>query len=47
MTAERLQELKEMAATLLATARNLPPGQERRNALHQIGRFRLRILPTL
>jgi hypothetical protein len=41
--AERLHELEEMAAKLLATARNLPPGQDRYNALREIGRFRAQI----
>jgi hypothetical protein len=39
----RLQELEEMAAKLLATARELPSGQDRHNALREIGRFRVRI----
>lgn len=39
----RLQELEEMAAKLLATACKLPPGQDRHNALREIGRFRARI----
>jgi hypothetical protein len=43
MRAARLQELEEMAAKLLATVRKLPPGQNRRNALQLIGRFRVRI----
>jgi hypothetical protein len=37
--AARLQELQEMAARLLATARELPPGQDRHNAFREIGRF--------
>jgi hypothetical protein len=40
---ERLQELEEMAAKLLATARELPPGQERHEVLQEIGKFRLQI----
>jgi hypothetical protein len=44
MTAERLNELKEMAAKLLETARELPPGQDRDNALQEIARFRARII---
>jgi hypothetical protein len=43
MRAARLQELQEMAAKLLATARELPSGQDRHNALREIGRFRVRI----
>src|SRR5450759_497715 len=39
MRAARLQELQEMAAKLLATARELPPGQDHYNALREIGRF--------
>jgi hypothetical protein len=37
MRAQRLQELEEMAAELLATARKLPPGPNRHNALLLIG----------
>lgn len=43
MSEARLQELEEMAAKLLATARELPSGQDRHNALREIGRFRVRI----
>jgi hypothetical protein len=43
MSAERLQELEEMAEKLLATARKLPPGPNRPNALQLIGKFRVRI----
>jgi hypothetical protein len=43
MRAARLQELQEMAAKLLATARELPPGQDHHNALREIGRFRAQI----
>ena len=43
MRAARLQELLEMAAKLLATARELPPGQDHHNALREIGRFRVQI----
>jgi hypothetical protein len=35
--------LEEIAAKLLATARELPPGQEHHNALREIGRFRAQI----
>jgi hypothetical protein len=44
MTAARLKELAEMAVKLLETARKLPPGQDRHTALHEIGRFRARII---
>jgi hypothetical protein len=37
--AARLQELEEMAAKLIATARELPPGQDHHKALQEIGRF--------
>jgi len=43
MRAARLQELEEMAARLLALARKLPPGQQRHDAVREIGRFRVRI----
>jgi hypothetical protein len=43
MRAARLQELEEMAAKLLETARKLPSGQDRHNALQEIERFRARI----
>jgi hypothetical protein len=43
MREARLQELEEIAAKLLATAHNLPSGQDRHNALREIGRFRARI----
>ena len=42
MTAARLKELEEMAAKLLETARKLPSGQDRDNALQEIERFDLR-----
>ena len=38
-----LQELQEMADKLLATAHNLPSGQDRHNALREIRSFRVRI----
>ena len=41
--AARLQELEEMAARLLALARELPPGQRRYDIMQEIGRFRVRI----
>jgi hypothetical protein len=43
MRVAKLKELAEMAAKLLETARKLPPGQDRHNALHEIGRLRARI----
>jgi hypothetical protein len=44
MRTAKLQELEEMAAKLLATARKLPPGQNRRDTLQEIGRFRVQII---
>jgi hypothetical protein len=41
--AARLQELDEMAAKLISTARELPPGQDHHNALREIRRFLARI----
>jgi len=38
-----MQELEEMATKLLATARELPPGQDHHNALREIARFRAQI----
>jgi hypothetical protein len=43
MRATKLQELEEMAAKLLATARKLPPGPDRSSILQDIGRFRSQI----
>jgi hypothetical protein len=43
MRAARLQELEETAAKLLEMASKLPAGQDRHNALREIGRFRARI----
>ena len=43
MRAARLKELEEMAAKLLETARKLPSGQDRDNALQEIEGFRARI----
>jgi hypothetical protein len=43
MNAERLLELEEIAAKLLALARELPPGEERDKAFQQIGSFQIRI----
>jgi hypothetical protein len=44
MTAERVQELEEIAAKLLATARKLSPGPVRHRALNEIGTIRVRII---
>jgi hypothetical protein len=44
MRATKLQELEDMAAKLLALARELPPGPERMNILQEIGRFRSQII---
>jgi hypothetical protein len=44
MRATKLQELEGMAAKLLAGARKLPAGQERRDILLEIGRFRSQIV---
>ena len=44
MRATKLQELEDMAAKLLAIARELPPGPERINILREIGRFRSQII---
>jgi hypothetical protein len=43
MSAEKLQELEEMAARLRAVARQLPPGQHRYEVFQQIRKFRERI----
>jgi hypothetical protein len=43
MKSARLQELEEMAAKLLETARKLPPGEDYQNALQEIGRFLAKI----
>jgi len=42
-TLTEMQDLEAMAAKLLKTARKLPSGQDRHNALQEIGRFRARI----
>jgi hypothetical protein len=44
MRATKLQELEEMAAKLLATARKVPPGPDRHNILQEIGRFRSQLI---
>jgi hypothetical protein len=43
MRVAKLKELAEMAAKPLEAARKLPPGQDRHNALQEIGRLRARI----
>jgi hypothetical protein len=43
MKEERLQELEETAAALLATANQLPPGQDRHKALLEIESFHAQI----
>ena len=43
MRAARIRELEEMAAKLSATARNLPPGQDRQEAFREINEFRDKI----
>jgi hypothetical protein len=43
MRTGRLQELEELAMRLLATARELPPGPSRHDALQLIGKFRVQI----
>ena len=42
-TPTEMQDLEEMAAKLLKTARNLPPGPVRHDILKEIGKFRARI----
>jgi hypothetical protein len=44
MRATKLNELEQLAAKLLAIARELPPGPERINILQEIGRFRMQIV---
>jgi hypothetical protein len=41
--AATLQEMEEMAAEMLATARKLPPSQERHDIIKEIGQIRARI----
>jgi hypothetical protein len=43
MRATRLQELEDMATRLLATIRQIPPGQDRHDILEQIGKIRVKI----
>ena len=44
MRATELQELEAMAANLLATARELPAGPDRRSIFKEIEKFRTRII---
>jgi len=39
MTTKRLQDLEELAAELLETARRLPPGPDRQDILKKVGSF--------
>ena len=43
MRAAKLQELEEMAAELLATARKLPPSKERHEIFQEIRNIRAQI----
>jgi hypothetical protein len=43
MRAKKLQELEKLAAKLSATARTLPPGENRQNAYREIASFRDRL----
>jgi hypothetical protein len=43
MSESRLGELEETAATLFATARNLPPEADRQKFIQEIGDFRFQI----
>lgn len=43
MRPARLRELEAMAAKLSASARKLPPGQERQDAFREISKFRDKI----
>ena len=40
---QELRELREMADKLIVSARQLPPGPNRQNAIQLIGQFRLQI----
>jgi hypothetical protein len=39
-----MQELEELVARLVETARKLPPGEIRHGVLKEIGRFRMRLI---
>ena len=43
MRTSKVRELEAMAAKLSATARMLPPGQERQDAFREISKFRDKI----
>jgi hypothetical protein len=43
MRESRIRELEALAAKLSATARMLPPGQERQDAFREISKFRDKI----
>jgi hypothetical protein len=38
-----MDELEKLAAHLMAAVRNMPPGQQRQDALKEIGRLRFRM----
>jgi hypothetical protein len=38
-----MDELEKLAARLMAAVRNMPPGQQRQDALKEIGRLRFRM----
>jgi len=38
-----VDEVEKLAAHLMAAARNMPPGQQRQDALKEIGRLRFRM----
>jgi hypothetical protein len=42
-----MEDLDEMAAQLMAAVRNLPPGQQRQDALKEVGRIRSRMYALL
>jgi hypothetical protein len=42
-----MEELERMAAQLMAAVRKLPPGQQRQDALREIGRLRSRMYALL
>jgi hypothetical protein len=42
-----MEELEKMAAQLMAAVRKLPPGQQRQDALREIGRLRSRMYALL
>ena len=42
-----MEELEKMAAQLMAAVRKLPPGQQRQDALREIGKLRSRMYALL